>query len=153
MVTKFYYKNVDAPMPNNPNHIGATVILKCKGKILFEKRVDCSRWSLIGGGLELSESVEECAMREVYEETGIKILESDLKLVKIHSDPSRIAQYPDGNIRRIVSVLFEVVLDDYEELKCSEESIELKWLSESEIGKIDIVETHDHIIKEYFLNI
>jgi len=30
-------------------------------------------WSPSGGGLKLGESFEECAVREVYEETGLKI--------------------------------------------------------------------------------
>ena len=34
---------------------------------------DIGKWCVPGGGLELGETVAECAAREVFEETGVKI--------------------------------------------------------------------------------
>ena len=44
-------------------------------------------WALPGGFLQPDETVEECAYREVFEETGVK--PDSLMLTGIYSDPSR----------------------------------------------------------------
>lgn len=147
---KFYYKNKNAPKPNKPNHIGVCAIIKSNNKILLEKRVDSNRWALIGGGLKIDESLEEGIIREINEETGIIISEESLGFWKMFSDPSRIAAYPDGNIVRIISAAYIVNLTDNHKLVCSDESEELKYFTYQELEKLNIAETHRHIIKEYF---
>jgi len=150
---KFYYKNENAPKPNKPNHIGACAIIKSNNKILLEKRVDSNRWALIGGGLNIDESLEEGIIREINEETGIIISEESLGFWKMFSDASRIAAYPDGNIVRIISAAYIVNLTEKHKLICSDESEELKYFTYQELEKLTIAETHRHIIKEYFSSI
>ena len=56
--------------------VGVGVIVVKEGKILFLRRKGAhgeGTWSVPGGHLEFGESIEECAFREVEEETGIKI--------------------------------------------------------------------------------
>jgi 8-oxo-dGTP diphosphatase len=56
--------------------IGVAVIVKKNGMVLLGKRKNShgdGTWAFPGGHLEFSESIEECARREVFEETGIKI--------------------------------------------------------------------------------
>lgn len=58
--------------------IGAVVIMfNPKGQILFQQRTN-GDWGLPGGLMELGESLEETAKREVYEETGLRIGELEL---------------------------------------------------------------------------
>lgn len=128
MEAKFFYKNENSPKPNKPPHIGvAAMIFNEHNQMLLEKRSDSNRWGLIGGGLEINETLKQCLEREVYEETGLKIF--DYEFVGICDDPSRIAQYPDGNILRTITVLYISQLKD-----------------------LDIVETHRHIVDEYILS-
>jgi len=49
---------------------GGGVVTNKKGKVLFIYRND--KWDLPKGKLEKGESIEECALREVEEETGVK---------------------------------------------------------------------------------
>jgi 8-oxo-dGTP diphosphatase len=56
--------------------VGVGVIVIKDGKVLFGKRKNAhgeGSWSYPGGHLEYGESWEECARREVKEETGIEI--------------------------------------------------------------------------------
>ena len=147
MQAKFYYKNPNAPKPNKPNHIGMTAILINKGKILFERRSDCARWSLIGGGLKVDETLKECFSREIREETGLELQAP--KSFTIYDDPTRIVEYPDGNVLRIITAVFVKEIDIEEELKVSHESMELKFFDVDDIKTLDIVETHKHIVNDF----
>ncbi|MCB2290906.1 NUDIX domain-containing protein [Clostridium sp. CS001] len=146
---KFYYKNENAPTPNKPNHIGACAIIKYDGKILLEKRADSNRWALIGGGLNINESLEQCILREIKEETGLVLEEESLYFWKMCSDPSRIGAYPDGNILRIISAVYQLNLTESHKLVCSDESEELRYFSYDELNELNIAETHRHIVNEY----
>lgn len=54
--------------------LGASVIVFDKrGKVLIEQRDDLRNWVFPGGGLEEGETLEQVAIRETEEETGIKI--------------------------------------------------------------------------------
>ena len=142
--TKFY-NSPNAPKPNRPIHMGAVGIIRKNEKVLLERRTDSERWAFIGGGLKMEESLEECVQREIREETGLVV--EDLKLLDVFSYPYRIAAYPDGNIVRIITAVYEVFVKDFKELKCSEESIELRFLSMSELSGLNIAETHQDILR------
>lgn len=55
----------------------ACVIVNDKNQILLQKRSDNHLWGLPGGLMELDETIEQCAIREVKEETNL-----DVKLTK-----------------------------------------------------------------------
>jgi 8-oxo-dGTP diphosphatase len=62
-------------MKNRPS-VGVAVIVIKNGKVLLGKRKGShgsGSWAFPGGHLEMNESIEECARREVFEETGISI--------------------------------------------------------------------------------
>ncbi|MDR7855028.1 NUDIX domain-containing protein [Tissierella sp.] len=150
---RFYYKDKNAPKPNKPIHIGACVIIRYNGKVLLEKRTDSNRWALIGGGLNIDESLEKCIVREIKEETGLEIQEQSLCFLKVYSDPTRIAEYPDGNILRIITAVYQIEISNKHELICSEESKQLKYFSLEELKDLNIAETHRHIISDNLLSL
>lgn len=56
--------------------VGIGVIIRKDGKVLMHKRIGshgANTWSFPGGHLEFNESLENCSIREVEEEAGIKI--------------------------------------------------------------------------------
>jgi 8-oxo-dGTP diphosphatase len=56
--------------------VGVAVVVIKDGRILLGKRKNThgeGTWALPGGHLEFNESIEDCAAREVFEETGIRI--------------------------------------------------------------------------------
>ncbi len=53
--------------------VGArTVVLDEQGRLLLIQRSDNHRWAIPAGAMELGESMEECAVRELWEETGLR---------------------------------------------------------------------------------
>ncbi len=144
---EFFYRDPDAPRPNRPIGVGVQALVERDGKLLFERRSDCGRWGLIGGGVGVEESLEEALRREVLEETGLTVVGHELFCV--FSDPSRIVRYPDGNVVRLVSFVFEVEVETFEGLRRSEESEELGVFGAGELEKLDVIETARPIIGRY----
>lgn len=146
---KFYFNDVNAPKPNKPNLIGATICVTYDNKLLLEHRVDSDRWAIIGGSLENTETLVECAIREVKEETSICLFPDMLHFLKLYDDPSIIISYPDGNIFRSIMAVYGVELLSKPKLICSKESIELRFFSLMELQNIKLVETHIPILRDY----
>jgi ADP-ribose pyrophosphatase YjhB (NUDIX family) len=75
---------------------GVGVIVEdAQGRILLERRQDCGMWGLCGGALDLGESFEAAAIREVKEETGLDVVV--IRLQGIYSGPQhRIVYFADN---------------------------------------------------------
>ena len=67
---------MDRPEVKKYPKVGVGVIVIKDGKVLMGKRINTheeNTWSLPGGKLEFNETWEECAARECFEETGVRI--------------------------------------------------------------------------------
>ncbi|RKS08107.1 NUDIX domain-containing protein [Nocardiopsis sp. Huas11] len=109
-------------MPELPLHsVSVTGIVPHPddGRILMIKRADNGRWVPPGGVLELDETPERGAVREVFEETGVRI------------EPVRLTGVYKNMKRGVVCLTF---LCDYVggQPTTSEESREVVWLTADE---------------------
>ncbi len=86
---------------------GATVLVfNDKNEILLNLRSDTNNWGIPGGGKELHETLEECAIRELKEETNLTA--DSLELVTVLSGDDCYFKYPNGDEVESVSGLFKV---------------------------------------------
>ena len=87
-------------------HPGARIIVENdKGEILLIERTDNGSIGLPAGALEENETIEECIIREVREETGIEIIA--LEVIGISSGPkAETVQYPNGDKIQYFTVEF-----------------------------------------------
>ncbi|MBI1801567.1 MAG: NUDIX domain-containing protein [Chloroflexi bacterium] len=65
--------------------LGVSVAVLIDGQVLLTEREDFAVWCLPGGGVESGESVAQAAVREVQEETGLRV--ELTRLVGIYSQP------------------------------------------------------------------
>jgi ADP-ribose pyrophosphatase YjhB (NUDIX family) len=72
-----------------------TIILDEEGRLLLQRRTDDSAWGLPGGMMEMGESLEETARREVKEEVGLDV--TALTLFHVFSGLEVYHQYPNGD--------------------------------------------------------
>lgn len=85
--------------------VGASVILvNAEGEILLQKRTDNGMWGYHGGSVELFERVEDAAIRELFEETGLTA--EALELLGVFSGPDMAYTYPNGDQVSNVDVVF-----------------------------------------------
>ncbi len=152
IVTFYNCDPKDAPKTTMPAHLGANVILTCKGRLLLEKRRDSDIWGLVGGGCKKTETGREAIAREVYEELGLRIPAERFRKLAVYDNPGRIAAYRDGSIWRMVIVVYGLDFPEEPPLRISAESKELRFFSREEIPDIEIAVTHADIVADWFRN-
>lgn len=88
--------------------VGATtLVFNDKNELLMNLRTDTNSWGIPGGSMELYETIEETAIRELKEETGITA--ETLELVAVLSGNDYYFEYPNGDKMCTVIVLFKVI--------------------------------------------
>ena len=129
--------------------VGAVVIiLDDKLRILLQQRKTTSygMWGLPGGLMELGESTEDTARREVLEETGLII--GKLNLIDIFSGPENFLKVPNGDEFYSVTVAYytsevrgDLVIDD-------SESLGFDFVDVNELPE-NIVKSHRKMINKF----
>lgn len=91
-----YYKYLRQYVGHRPIILPGTVviILNEQNEVLLQKRYD-GYWGLPGGLMDLGESFEEVAKREVLEETGLVV--ENLKLLNVFSGSEYYLKVPNGD--------------------------------------------------------
>ena len=152
IVTFYNCDPKNAPKTTMPAHLGANVLLTCRGRLLLEKRRDSDIWGLVGGGCKKSETGREAIAREVYEELGLRIRKDSFRKLAVYDNPGRIAAFRDGSIWRMVIVVYGLDFEDEPQMRISAESKELRFFSREEILDIEIAVTHADIVADWFVN-
>jgi 8-oxo-dGTP pyrophosphatase MutT (NUDIX family) len=103
------------------------VITNRKGHVLLVRRRDDATWALPGGVAEPAESVEEAAMREVTEETGLRL--ADIRLLGFRSGAECFYRYPNGD--QVAGAVFAFHSREYagELLTSSSETTDARFFS------------------------
>ena len=113
---------------------GAVVFIKNdKGQILLQRRSDNKLWGIPGGIQEVGESLEQNAVREVREESGLIIKEEDLVLLGVVSGESRRHDFGGDISYHNTAVFFT---DKYiGEPRIDHESLELRFFDINDFPK------------------
>ncbi len=82
-----------------------------KQEVLLQLRRDFDQYGLPGGGIEIGETYQECAVNELLQETAYIANEEDLELVNVYAGPKHVTRYPSGDIVFHTVVAFKVDAD------------------------------------------
>jgi 8-oxo-dGTP pyrophosphatase MutT (NUDIX family) len=144
-----WYRDPNAPSPNQPRRAGGCFLVEVDGGVLIDRRRDDGAFALTGGALDEGESVLDCLARELREETGLEV--DSARLLGVFSDPTRLVAYPDGAVNRLLSLAFVVTPRPGREPQPSDESIELRVMSRSELRDLPIWPAHRPIRDAYLV--
>ena len=129
-------------------NVGSTVLIfNDKNELLLNLRSDTNDWGIPGGGKEINETLEECAIREIKEETNLDI--KNLSLITVLSGKDYYYVYPNDDECDSVIALYKV--DNYSgELRINDgESKILKFYS---LDNLPTLETRAKIIIDKIKN-
>ena len=127
-----YHDDPAAPEPNSLVPAVTVVVAREDGAILLIRRTDNGNWALPGGAVEMQESVAEAAIRETWEETGVKC--EITGLAGIYSDPRHVIHYTSNDeVRREFSTVLTARPVDGQPTP-SEESREVRWVRPADLA-------------------
>ncbi len=130
-----YLHDPAAPPPNSVVPSVVAFVQNNAGDILVIERSDNGRWALPGGGHDLGESITDTVVREVWEETGLKV--EVVSLSGIYTDPGHVMQYDDGEVRQQFSMCFRArPLGG--DLRTSDETTQVRWVSPADLLEFDV---------------
>lgn len=137
------------------NHIpfiqtGAAIIIRNEnGQILLQERTDRNKWGLPGGCQDLGEDLRVTAVREAFEETGIKLDPNEIEMIDTFSGESRKNSYPNGDIVYNNTSLYLADISNVDEssLKVDSETKKLQFFNPDEVPN-NLMDAD--LIKAYF---
>lgn len=74
---------------SSPRLAADLLVYRGREVLLIERKNEPYGYAIAGGFVDLDESVEDAAVRELREETGIDVKKEDIALIGVYSDPSR----------------------------------------------------------------
>lgn len=99
-----------------------------KGEVLLQRRGDFGKWGFPGGAVELGETPEQAAVREVKEETGLEV--EIRRLIGVYTDCNM--EYPNGDKAQSICIVYEFQVTGGKLTCDGGETLELKWFSLNE---------------------
>ena len=119
-------------MPDGIHVATNGIVFNGKGEVLLQRRADNDWWGLPGGHVDAGESVEQGAIREVLEETGLLTRVKRLVGIYSHPDNYTIMGYPNGHLAHFVTLAFECEVESGS-LVISEESTDIGYFGTGDL--------------------
>lgn len=101
-----YVRDLRELIGNRPLILVAAGVIVVDGaaEILLQRNAETGQWGIPGGALELGETLEDAARRELSEETGL--VADVLELLDVHSGAEWFLEYPNGDQAYIVGATY-----------------------------------------------
>jgi len=103
------------------------------GGILLQRRTDDGSWGVPGGAMELGETLEQTARRELREETGLTA--GELTLLDVYSGPEFFLRYANGDEVYVVGATYHATSVEGEAGADGVEGTELRYFLLTDLPK------------------
>jgi 8-oxo-dGTP pyrophosphatase MutT (NUDIX family) len=122
------------------------LILDASGRLLLQK-TEGDLWGIPGGGMEMGETTEETARREVREETGLAL--GALELFDVFSGQEGFYTYPNGD--EVFNVAVVYLARDVQGTPTADgiESLELRYFTRAELPTLPVSPLNKPVIRQF----
>jgi ADP-ribose pyrophosphatase YjhB (NUDIX family) len=127
-----------------PAICGEAAIFDESGRLLLARRVGSGTWCLPGGAVEVGESPSASAVREAWEETGLRVRAKRLLAV---FDNRTFGE--ETVARHAYFLIFECVVEGGD-LTPSIETTEFRWVTVAEAAELELYRSHRLKVPEVF---
>ena len=127
-------------LPDTKLRINTGIILYFRRSLFLELRSDNKMYGFLGGSVDIGESPLTTIRREVKEESGINLIESNIELLGVYGDISdyRVALYPEGSFH-FIDIIYTYQLSTLPHITLSDESLAISQFEFSDIPFNDLI--------------
>ncbi|MFC7549020.1 NUDIX domain-containing protein [Plantactinospora sp. GCM10030261] len=111
--------------------VGARAVVRDDaGRVLLIERSDNGHWAMPAGAMELGESISECAVREVWEESGLRA--AAVTPFAMYTGPDRTHTNMWGHTYQVFTVAFRVDRWSGDLVTTTEETTDARFFTAAE---------------------
>ena len=139
-------------LPDTKLRINTGIILYFRRSLFLELRSDNKMYGFLGGSVDIGESPLTTIRREVKEESGINLIESNIELLGVYGDISdyRVALYPEGSFH-FIDIIYTYQLSTLPHITLSDESLAICQFDFSDIPFNDLIHAAFRPINDFIV--
>lgn len=118
-------------------------IFNNQGEVLLQKRADSGKWGFPGGAVELGETPQMAAVREIKEETGLDVEVKNL--IGVYTDFD--TEYPNGDKAQSICIAYSFYVIGGELLHHNDETLKLKYFPLNNIPPL-FCKQHEDLVND-----
>ncbi|MDX3308643.1 NUDIX hydrolase [Streptomyces sp. NPDC054884] len=111
----------------------SAVVFDDEGRVLLGQRADNGEWTVIGGIPDPGEQPADCAVREVYEEAGVRCVPERVVLVRAGTE----MEFPNGDKCQFMDVTFRCRAVGGAARVNDDESVDVGWFAVDALPPLD----------------
>jgi 8-oxo-dGTP diphosphatase len=111
------------------------VVFNEHGEILLQRAKDDGQWYLIGGSIDPGEEPADAVVREVWEETGVRVIPD--RIVGVYGGQDFIIRYSNGDQVAVLSVTFACRAVGGEPQVNDDESLEVRYFAPDSLPELE----------------
>ena len=119
--------------------LAPAVTMVCRdeaGRVLLARHADNDRWGLPGGSVDPDETPANAAVRELWEEAGVRA--TPTRILGVYGGPAFMVTYPNGDQVASVDTVFECHINEGTPAADQDEIHELRYFSQAEAAQLTL---------------
>jgi len=119
-----------------------------QGRVLLTKSAGFNQWLPPGGHIEPDESPRDAAIREMREETGLRV--EPVRIIGVYGGKEFRVVYQNGDVASYVTIVFECKIISGKVTPDFEEVLDVRYFSEAEVASMQLPAWVRRVLRDAF---